>query len=141
LVTTNILVVDDSDRWRRLVRSILENVPSFRVVGEASDGLEAIKKATTLLPDVVLLDIGMPQLNGIEAAKKIRQACPNSNIIFLTQESDNDVRRAALATGAVAYVLKSNACYELRTMVEMATLTTLQTARAKLSVPERSSSV
>jgi two-component system nitrate/nitrite response regulator NarL len=135
------LLVDDSDRWRSLVRSILENIPQFRVVGEAGDGLEAIKKAGVLRPDVVLLDIGMPHLNGIEAAKEIRQASPNSNIIFLTQESDSDVRRAALATGAVAYVLKSNASHELRTMVEMATLTVLQTARAQESVSERSSSV
>lgn len=81
-MTTSLLLVDDSDRWRSLVRSMLETISSFRIVGEASDGLEAIKKAAMLLPDVVLLDIGMPHLNGIEAAKKIRQACPNSNIIF-----------------------------------------------------------
>jgi DNA-binding NarL/FixJ family response regulator len=121
--------VDDSDPWRSLVRSILESVPSFRIVGEASDGLEAINKAATLLPDVVVLDIGMPRLNGIEAATKIRQACPNSSIIFLTQESDSDVRKAALATGAVAYVLKSNAGNELRTAIE-ATHSAFQPARA-----------
>ncbi|HET6179942.1 MAG TPA: response regulator transcription factor [Candidatus Sulfotelmatobacter sp.] len=138
---TNILVVDDSDRWRSVARSILENIPSFRVVGEARDGLEAIKKAAALVPDVVLLDVGMPHLNGIEAAKKIRQACASSIIIFLTQESDSDVRRAALATGAFAYVLKPSAGHELRTVVEMATLTAHQTARSEFSVSETSSSV
>ena len=121
-----VLVVDDSHQWRVLVRSILERIPSFQVVGEASDGMEAIEKATTLTPDVVLLDVGMPRLNGIEAARVIRQACPRSSIIFLTQESDGDVKRAALATGAVAYVLKSTANAELRTTIETARLTTLQ---------------
>lgn len=120
---TSILVVDDSDQWRSLIRSVLESIPSFRVVGEASDGLEGIEKAAALLPDVVLLDVGMPHLNGIEAAKKIRQVCPKSNIIFLTQERDSDIKRAALATGAVAYILKSSAGYDLQTVVEMATLT------------------
>ena len=134
---TRILVVDDFHAWRVIVRSILERIPSFRVVGEASDGLEAINKAAILVPDVVLLDVGMPRLNRIEAAKKIRQECPKSTIIFLTQEDDSDVRRAALATGAVAYVLKSNANYELRTTIETVTRTPRQTARGKLSVSER----
>lgn len=134
---TRILVVDDFHAWRVIVRSILERIPSFRVVGEASDGLEAINKAAILVPDVVLLDVGMPRLNGIEAAKKIRQECPKSTIIFLTQEDDSDVKRAALATGAVAYVLKSNANYELRTTIETVTWTPRQTARGKLSVSER----
>ena len=65
---TRILVVDDSEQWRLLVRSILERTLSFQIVGEASDGVEAVEKAAALLPDVVLLDIGMPRLNGIEAA-------------------------------------------------------------------------
>jgi two-component system, NarL family, response regulator NreC len=140
-VRTSILVVDDFDPWRSFVRSILERIPSFRVVGEASDGLEAIEKAATLAPDVVLLDIGMPRLNGIETGKRIRQSSPKSSIIFLTQENDSDVRAAALATGAVAYVLKSRASDELRTMIEMATLTALQTAPAELSVSESASPV
>ena len=139
-MTTRILVVDDSERWRLVVRSILEGVPGFLVVGEASDGAEAVKEAATLLPDVVLLDVGMPRLNGIEAAKRIRRASPESKIIFLTQDRDSEVREAALAAGAIAYLLKSGARYELLATIETAMLT-FQTAGAKLSVPESSSSL
>ena len=137
---TRILLVDDSEQWRLSVRLILERTAWFHVVGEACDGVEAVTQATALLPDVVVLDIGMPRLNGIEAAKKIRQACPESKIIFLTQEHDSDVRKAALDTGGVAYLLKSHANYELKTTIQTAMLTVLQTARAKLSVSEESSS-
>jgi len=133
-------VVDDSERWRLVVCSILEGVPGFRVVGEASDGAEAVKEAATLLPDVVLLDVGMPHVNGIEAAKRIRQISPESKIIFLTQDRDSEVREAALAAGAIAYLLKSGARYELLATIETAMLT-FQTAGVKLSVPESSSSL
>jgi len=141
MVATTILLVDDSEQWRLLVRSILQSNSWFRVVGEATDGVDAIKKAATLLPDVVLLDVGMPRLNGIEAAKEIRQACPDSRIIFLTQEADSDIQKVALANGAFAYLLKSRASYELRTTIETAMLSTAQTARAKLSLLGSSSSV
>ena len=109
-MSIRILIVDDCGPWRITVRSILERNRSFQVVGEAVDGIEAIKTAATLRPDVVLLDIRMPRLNGIEAARVIKQnACPESKVIFLTQEDDNDVRSVALETGAAAYVLKSDA--------------------------------
>lgn len=109
-MTLRILIVDDCRPWRTSVRSILERNRSFQVVGEAADGIEAIQTAATLRPDVVLLDIRMPRLNGIEAARVIKQnACPESKVIFLTQEDDQDVRSVALETGAAAYVLKSNA--------------------------------
>lgn len=133
MVTTRILLVDDSRQWRLLVRSILERTPWFQIAGEASDGVEAIMKATALLPDVVLLDIAMPHLNGIEAAKKIRQASPQTKIIFLTQDGDSDIRTAALATGAIAYLLKSSAESELRPTIQAAMLTLLQPAILKVS--------
>jgi DNA-binding NarL/FixJ family response regulator len=120
MATTQILVVDDSAPWRLLVSSIIERSSSLRVVGEASDGVEAIEKTATLHPDVVILDIGMPRLNGIEAAKKIRQASPKSKIIFLTQETDSDVRSVALNTGAAAYLLKSTAAGKLHAAIEQA---------------------
>ena len=120
-MTTRILIVDDSKRWRLFVRSILDRSPWFQVVGEACDGVEAVTKATALLPHVVLLDIGMPRLNGIEAAKRIKQVCPASKVIFLTQETDLDVQNEALATGAVAYVLKTRAG-ELQNVVDRAML-------------------
>ena len=139
MVKTRILLVDDSEQGRLSVRLILERTAWFQVVGEACDGVDGVTQATALLPDVVLLDIGMPRLNGIEAAKKIRQACPESKIIFLTQEHDSDVRKAALDTGGVAYLLKSHA-NELKTTIQTAMLTVLQTARARLLVSEESSS-
>jgi DNA-binding NarL/FixJ family response regulator len=75
-----------------------------------------------LLPDIVVLDIGMPALNGIEAAKRIRQDSPTSKIIFLTQNNDEDIRLEALATGAEAYLLKANAGSEFLPSVEAALL-------------------
>lgn len=119
-------MVDDSERWRIFLRALLERTPEFQIIGEASDGIEAINMAVTFLPDVILLDIGMPRLNGIAAAAVIRQACPESKIIFLTQEYDCEVRNAALATGAVAYVLKSHAREELRGTIQTAMLDSRQ---------------
>ena len=125
-MTTQVLVVDDSPQWRGVVHSLLEHLQSFRVVGEASNGVEAIQKAAMLLPDIVLLDITMPLLNGIEAAKRIRQAHPESRIIFLTQENDCDIRTEVIANGASAYVLKSEAASELEPAMERAMLPTCQ---------------
>ena len=92
---------------------MLQATPDYHVVDEASDALEAVQKAAQLHPDIVLLDIGMPILNGIEAAPKIRRASSHSKIVFVTQESDDDVRAAALATGAEGYLLKSRVVSEL----------------------------
>lgn len=111
------LLIDDCKQWRLAVRSISESA-GIRVVGEASDGLEGIEKAAQLRPDIVLLDIGMPRLNGIEAARKIMQVCPESKTIFLTQEHDRELQVEALATGATAYVLKSTVASELQPAIE-----------------------
>jgi DNA-binding NarL/FixJ family response regulator len=107
------MLVDDFKQWRAILRSIIEAMEGFQIVAEAQDALEAIAKAGRLRPDIVLLDIGLPLLNGIEAAPKIRRASPDSKIIFVTQEYDPDVRAAALATGAEAYLLKSMNLAEL----------------------------
>ena len=115
--TTTILVVDDYAPWRSMMRSELKANSGFQVIAEAGNGCEAIEKAAQLDPDVVLLDIGMPLLNGLEAAPRIRRASPNSKIIFITQEQDNDIRTAALATGAEGYLLKSNAADELASAI------------------------
>jgi DNA-binding NarL/FixJ family response regulator len=85
----------------------------WQVIAEASDGSEAVQKAEELKPDLILLDIGLPKLNGIEAARRIRQRSPSSKIIFLSQNSDLDVVRAALGTGALGYVRKTDARREL----------------------------
>jgi len=112
------LVVDDSRTVRVRVRRLLEDTEDFNFeVSEAADGSEALKllEKTSIdrLPDVILLDIGLPTLNGLEAANRIRQVAPDAKIIFLTQNSDRDVVRAALSTGARGYVLKTDAGGEL----------------------------
>jgi DNA-binding NarL/FixJ family response regulator len=106
--TPKVLVVDDFGPWRSLVRSQL-TYSDFQVVAEASNGRDAIEMAEQLHPDVVLLDIEMPLLNGLEAAPRIRHVSPSTKIIFLTQQVDDDIKSAALATGAVGYLLKSDA--------------------------------
>jgi len=113
LASVRVLVVDDFEPWRRRVCSMLQTRPDLRVVAEAGDGLEAVQKAQELKPDLVLLDIGLPTLNGLEAANRIRQVAPDARIIFLTQISDKDIVQAALSTGAHGYVLKTDANREL----------------------------
>jgi CheY-like chemotaxis protein len=85
----------------------------LRVIGVASDGLEAVQKAEELQPDLIVLDIGLPSLNGIEVARQIRKLSPRSKILFVSQESSADVVQGALGTGAQGYVLKSDAGKEL----------------------------
>jgi CheY-like chemotaxis protein len=96
----------------------LEKRPEFQIIGEASDGLEAIQKAEELQPDLILLDIGLPKLNGIEAAKRIRIVAPHTKILIVSQESDSDVVGEALQLGAMGYVLRSNAGSELLPAIE-----------------------
>jgi DNA-binding NarL/FixJ family response regulator len=117
-IPLRILVADDFAEWRGRVRSILQTRPEWRVIGEACNGLEAVQRTTELHPDIVVLDIGMPILDGLEAAKRIRRDSPSSRIIFVTQEGDEDIRTAALATGAEGYLLKVDAMTELLPAVE-----------------------
>ena len=113
-----VLVVDDFAPWRRSVRSMLKRYAELQVVGEAADGLAAIQRASRLSPDLILLDIGLPNLSGIQAAKQIRHVVPGTRIIFVTQNSDRDVVQAALGTGAKGYVLKPDSGSELRPAIE-----------------------
>ena len=113
-----VLIVDDFENWRRQIHLLLQARPAWHVIAEASDGSEAVQKAQDLKPDLILLDIGLPKLNGIEAARQIRQRSPSSKIIFLSQNSDLDVVRAAVGTGALGYVLKTDVGRELLPAVE-----------------------
>ena len=108
-----ILLVDRHDHFRRLISSILHEEPGLHVVGEASDGLEAVQKTEELKPDLILLDVVLPNLNGIEAARQILKAVPKPKVLFLTQEFELEVVREALKTGALGYVLKANVVMEL----------------------------
>jgi DNA-binding NarL/FixJ family response regulator len=110
---TRILVVDDYEPWRRFVSTTLQKQPTLQVIGEAVDGLEAVQKAQQLQPDLILLDIGLPTLNGIEAARRIRELSPKSRILFVSENRSWDIAEEALRTGAGGYVVKSDAVGEL----------------------------
>jgi DNA-binding NarL/FixJ family response regulator len=113
-----ILVVDDFEPFRVFVFSVVSKAPEFQIICEASDGLEAVQKAEELKPDLILLDIGLPKLNGIQAARQIRKLAPSSKILFLSQESSADVVQEALDLGAMGYVVKAYAGSELLAAVE-----------------------
>jgi DNA-binding NarL/FixJ family response regulator len=116
--TVRVLLVEDFEPFRRFVCSTLAQRPDLQVIGEVSDGVEAVQKAEELKPDLILLDIGLPSMNGIEVARQMSKLVPESKVIFLTQENDSDVVRAALSNGAKGYVLKSDAESELVQAIE-----------------------
>lgn len=113
-----VLIVDDYEPWRRYLSTRLRNEQALQVIGEASDGLEAIGKADELQPDLILLDIGLPALNGIEAARRIREVSPASRILFVSENRAPEIAEGALNTGASAYIIKSDAGRELLRAVE-----------------------
>ena len=115
-----IVVVDDHVAVRRAVCSLLRSQPDFEVTCEAADGLEAIQKAQELRPDVIVLDISMPELNGLQAARQIRQVAPESEIVFLSQHRASDIIHEALAIGARGYVCKSHIASDLVDVVRAA---------------------
>jgi DNA-binding NarL/FixJ family response regulator len=116
--SVRVLVVDDFELFRRFICSTLEKRPELQIVGEAWDGLEAVRKAEELQPDLIVLDIGLPTLNGIEAARQIRKLSPQSKILFVSQETSTDVVQDALGLGALGYVAKTNAGIELLAAVD-----------------------
>jgi DNA-binding NarL/FixJ family response regulator len=113
-----ILVADDFEGWRRQVRLLFQARPQWQIIAEVSDGSEAVQKVADLKPDLIVLDIGLPKLNGIEAARRIRHLSFNSTIVFLSQNNDPDVVRAALSTGALGYVHKTDARSDLLPAIE-----------------------
>ncbi|MFZ0805511.1 MAG: response regulator transcription factor [Candidatus Sulfotelmatobacter sp.] len=107
-----VLVVDDHEVVRRTICELL-TTHGFKVIGEAANGLDSIPYAEEFQPDVVVLDVTMPTLGGIEAAPRIHEVAPNSGIVFLSQHDSNTLAKQALATGAQGYVLKSDASTDL----------------------------
>jgi DNA-binding NarL/FixJ family response regulator len=115
---TRILLADDFEPWRRFVVSALEKQPRVRDIVEVSDGLLAVQKAQELQPGLILLDIGLPGLNGIEVARLIQVVVPKAKILFLSENYDRDVAEEALRAGAGGYVVKSDAGRELMTAIK-----------------------
>ena len=113
-----ILLVDDYKVWREFASKMLEQETKLQVVAEAADGLQAVQLAHQLEPELILLDVGLPGMNGIETARQIRQVSPNSEILFLSENQSEDIAEAALSTGARGYVVKSAALRELLPAVE-----------------------
>jgi len=111
--SVRILVADDHEVVRRGVCSLLEAQPGWTVVGEAITGRDAVKKAEKLRPDVVILDISMPELNGLEATRLIMKTAPQIEVLILTIHDSEQVARQVLAAGARGYVLKSDAARNL----------------------------
>ncbi len=116
--TVRLFIVDDYEPFRKFVRSVVGRRPYLQVIGEASDGLEAVRKAEELQPDLIVLDIGLPTLSGIEAARRIRKLCPKCKILFMSQEASVDVAQEAFRLGAMGYVVKAHAASELLTALE-----------------------
>jgi NarL family two-component system response regulator LiaR len=104
LTDVRILLVDDNEPFRRFVASALHDQPNLHVIGEVGDGFEAVRLAEALEPDLIVLDIGLQGLNGIETARRLRKLAPEAKLIFLTQESSVDVVHEALSLGAWGYV-------------------------------------
>ena len=116
--SVRVLIVEDFEPFRRFVCSLLDERPDLQVVGEVSDGLEAVQKAKDLRPDLILLDIGLPTLNGIAAARQIRKLSLGSKILFLRQESSDDIVEEGFRLGGLGYIAKTDAGNEFLPAVD-----------------------
>ena len=110
---TRILLVDDFVPWQRLVLRSLESETDLQIISTAVDGTEAIQKAEELQPDLILMDLCLPGMDGIEATRQIRIVSPGSKVLFLTDHSEPDIVQAAFDVGASGYVLKSDFSVDL----------------------------
>lgn len=114
----SVLLVDDHKAWRHFSLTTLLKQAELQVIGEAHDGLEAVQMARQLEPDLILLDIGLPKLNGIEAARQIRRIAPKSRILFVSENRSWHIVEEALRSGGDGYVIKSDAATDLLPAVE-----------------------
>jgi DNA-binding NarL/FixJ family response regulator len=113
-----VLIADDHLVVRAGIRALIESIDGVTVVGEANDGREAVELAASLRPDIVLLDVTMPGLNGLEAATRLQEASPSTRVIILSMHANDAYVRTALKAGAVGYVLKSATATELQTALQ-----------------------
>src|SRR5579862_5053120 len=118
--TIQILIVDDHAFMRRTLRTLIESHRGWRVCGEAADGVEAIQKAKELRPDIVLMDISMPRMDGIQATRVIRNEIPGSKVIIVSQNEPGTVSRESLQSDIVGYVTKGNVARELVPLIQKA---------------------
>ena len=115
-----VLLADDYEPFRRCVSSLFVKHPGWKIIAEVSDGLEAVKKAQELNPDVVLLDLLLPTINGVEAANRIRQTAPATKIIFITAYQDSELMQTVFRNQAEGYILKWEVMRDLFPAVEAA---------------------
>lgn len=108
-----VLLVDDFKPWHGVISATLQKQPELQVIGQVFDGFNAVQQSLELQPDLILLDIGLPTLNGIEAARQIGEVSPNSKILFVSENRSPDIAEEALRTGASGYVVKSDVANEL----------------------------
>jgi DNA-binding NarL/FixJ family response regulator len=116
--TVRILIADDHDLMRRGVRTLLEPHPGWEVCGEATTGREAVAKAEQLKPDIVILDISMPDLNGVDAAKRIKKASPDTEVLIFSAHYSDQLIREILEAGVRGYIVKSDSDRDLVIAVE-----------------------
>jgi len=118
--TVRVLVVEDFEAYRDVVTSLINRYPAFVVIGEAVDGQEAVEKAEQLVPDVVLMDISLPKLNGLAAARRIKSLATPPKVVFLTAHSDIELMQEAFRLGACGFILKTHAASQLLPALEAA---------------------
>lgn len=108
-----ILVVDDSPDWQRFLLARLASNCDLKIIAVANDGLEAVQKAAELQPDLLLMDLNLPVMNGFDATRRVREVSPNCKVLFLTQNASRDLVSAAFEAGACGYIVKSDSGADL----------------------------
>lgn len=116
--TVSVLVVEDYEPFRHFIAETFQTQPHLRIVEEVSDGAEAVRQAQQLQPDLVLLDVGLPTLNGLEVARRIRKLSPRSKILFVSENRSPEVAEEALRAGGLGYVVKSEAAIDLLAAID-----------------------